>query len=135
MASWNVNLGAGGLGRPAKVAMIKKLAAEGIDVLALREVWPGALVGLTGEDGFAHAFMRPSPSSKFPKASAILVSRQLGPVGPARTLRANTLPAPHKALSLRLEHEDGFDPDVASFHVVPGSQYGREAKRDTLCHA
>ena len=74
MASWNVNLGAGGLGRPAKVATVKKLAAEGVDLLALQEVWPGALAGLTGEDGFAHAFIRPSSSVKFPKASAILVS-------------------------------------------------------------
>jgi hypothetical protein len=58
--------------------MIKELAAEGVDLLALQEVWPGALIGLTGEDGFAHTFMRPSPSGEPPKASAIRLTDSHG---------------------------------------------------------
>jgi hypothetical protein len=97
MASWNVNLGAGGFGRLAKIVMIKELAAEGVDLLALQEVWPGALIGLTGEDGFAHTFMRPSPSGEPPKASAILASTRLSPVGTAHTLPAKSVPRVHCA--------------------------------------
>lgn len=132
MVSWNVNLGAGGARRPAKVALIRQFAAEGADIVALQEVAPGGLAGLVGQGGFAHAFLRPSPTGEFPKASALLVSERLHPVADAQTLPPNSLPAPHKALWVRLAHEDGAELDVASFHVVPGSQYGREAKRDTF---
>ncbi len=99
----------------------------------LQEVAPGGLIRLqelVDEGVYGAVIASPVPKLAPPKRSVLLVGRQFRIQQQVRTVHG--VKAPHKLVWVILNHESGVKITVASFHVVPASQYGREAKRDTF---